>query len=679
MNRSSLLVSIFLVAITAASCSGSSKKLELGGQCIQNSDCNNPLSCKFATCHQQCAESRDCPTGERCVIADGSGVCQTSAESVCGAKCVAPPMVCNTVDNTCRSACTSSASCLPSQTCTGTFCVDNVELANKDAAAGAGVGGACTLNSDCAASLLCKFGSCHEACTSSTDCASGGRCVTANGVAVCQLPTESACGAGGTCVAGLACRPDDNTCRSACTSSTGCLSGQTCAGTVCVENSEGNPGNDGAAGAGGRADAGGGSSDGSTIGVDAPITGGAGGRSGSGGQTGNACPSPQTQFGFVVQGDSNTHFQSGLGVRTADKLLVFDGYLGPDPMAPAADAASPAEVYYVYVQAFDPVTGRSQGPAEPFFKAGDSNAQPIALETAAIAPTGEIILAYYVPGLGMSAAFLSNSTTDAGVAGLQVSRIVQVEVASLGSTPDCIWSVASKAFVCSWRYGASDGSWPVKVRKFLPDGRSAGGDTDEVPTDRNDSYTRSYGEVGVSGNLFGIGYIAWDGSYPKLTVMDKLGNQVGSTVGLQQAPAGSNWVTVAGTSAGFVTFYDQAGVAETIVPVDSSGNVAATGADAGVLPGFHFTGTKAANTGRAINDDVGGVGGVGLALLYDDSVAFAYVSADGLTHVGPGTVISHSRAGGDYINITNFAGSFGVSLYSGAAHSTQMAATGCTP
>jgi len=441
----------------------------------------------------------------------------------------------------------------------------------------------------------------------------------------------------------------------------------------------GSGGSTGATGDGGPTDRTGGvTGSGGTAGTAGSPAGGALGGAGSGGQTGNSCPSPQTQFGFVVQGDSNTHFQSGLGVRTADKLLIFDGYLGPDPTAATADAASPAQVYYVYVQAFDPVTGNSNG-AEPFFKAGDSDAQPITLETAAIAPTGEIILLYAVPGLGMNAAFLSKSTTDAGVGGLQVGRIVQVEVANLGSTPDCVWSVASKAFVCSWLY-ASAGGWAVKVRKFLPDGRSAGGDTDEVPTDRTDSYAGNYyGEVGVCGNLLGVGYRGYSDSEPKLTVLDKLGNQVGSTVVL--APSGtSSWVTVAGTSAGFVTFYDHTGVAETLVPVDSSGNVAAaTGADAGALPGFHFTGTKVANSGRAINDDVGGVGGVGLALLYDDSVAFAYVSADGSTHVGPGTVISHSRAAADYINITNFAGSFGVSLYSALAHSTQMAATGCTP
>jgi hypothetical protein len=270
MNRSSLLISIFLVAIAAAACSASSKKLDLGGTCIQNSDCNNPLSCKFATCHQQCVQSRDCPTGERCVIVDGSGVCQTPAESVCGAKCVAP-WVCNTVDSTCRSACTSNAGCLSSQTCTGTFCVDNTEL----------TGGACTLNSDCANPLVCQMGSCRQECTSSASCASGGHCVIVDGVPVCLTPVESAaCGVvGGACASPLVCNPVDNTCRAACTS--GCLSSQTCVGTVCMDTTElaGHPGYDGSAGAGGGTDAGsvadgaaGGSGDASP-GIDAPAPG----------------------------------------------------------------------------------------------------------------------------------------------------------------------------------------------------------------------------------------------------------------------------------------------------------------------------------------------------------------------------------------------------------------------
>ena len=564
----------------------------------------------------------------------------------------------------------------------------------------------CVLNSDCNNPLSCTYGKCHEGCRSSMDCQSGQTCTKVSGLGVCLLADEATCTlANPTCKTSLVCAPDLR-CRSACASAiTDCMGSQACVSGVCADPTDldangqlpqkraaidGGAGIDGASGGG---------SGGSDAGVDVPVTspddaavggdgaggtagtgaGGSGGRSGSGGQIGNSCPSPQTQFGFIAQGDSNTNFRSGLGVRTADELLIFNSYLGPDPMPAAADAASPSNALYVYVQAFDSAMGQSKESARPFFKADDyAPNRDILLQTAAIAPTGEIILIYNTAGT--FAAFLGKSTKDAGVGGLQLNRIVQVEVAQLGSQPDCIWSVPSKAFVCSWRYSASNGSWPVKVRKFLPDGRFAGGDTDDVPTDRTDSFTRSYGEVGVSGNLFGVAYTSQVDSSPKLTVMDKLGNQVGSTIGLQQSPAGANWVAVAGTSAGFVTFYDSAGVASTLVPVDSSGNVVATGADAGVvLQGFHFTGTKAATFGRAINDDVGGVGGVGLALLYNDGVAFAYVSADGLTHVGPGTVISHSRASGDYINITNFAGSFGVSLYSAAAHSTQMAATGCTP
>jgi hypothetical protein len=264
MNRSSLLISILMVAITAASCSASSKKLDLGGTCVQNSDCNNPLACKFATCHQQCVQSRDCPTGQQCVAAaDGSGVC---VEPACGAngKACPSPLVC--VSNTCVNVCPSGLCPLATQTCISGTCQDT-QVAGNDGAAGAGVGVACTLSSDCASSLLCKFGSCHQACASSTDCASGGRCVTANGVAVCQIPAEAACGAGATCAAGLACRTVDNTCRSACTSSAGCLTGQTCAGTVCVENAESNSGNDGSAGAGDGSTAGGGGSTGSAGGV----------------------------------------------------------------------------------------------------------------------------------------------------------------------------------------------------------------------------------------------------------------------------------------------------------------------------------------------------------------------------------------------------------------------------
>jgi hypothetical protein len=115
----------------------------LGGQCILNSDCQNPLACKFATCHQQCAQSRDCPTGQQCVAAaDGFGVCQTLVEAACGANGIACPLPLVCVSNTCANTCADTGTCaLPYQTCIGgTVCVDNTALVGNpgnDGAAGA--------------------------------------------------------------------------------------------------------------------------------------------------------------------------------------------------------------------------------------------------------------------------------------------------------------------------------------------------------------------------------------------------------------------------------------------------------------------------------------------------------------------------------------------------------------
>jgi hypothetical protein len=39
------------VALLAATACSSSKKLDFGGTCKVNSDCNDPLSCAFGTCH----------------------------------------------------------------------------------------------------------------------------------------------------------------------------------------------------------------------------------------------------------------------------------------------------------------------------------------------------------------------------------------------------------------------------------------------------------------------------------------------------------------------------------------------------------------------------------------------------------------------------------------------------
>ena len=68
-----------------------------------------------------------------------------------------------------------------------------------------------------------------------------------------------------------------------------------------------------------------------------------------------------------------------------------------------------------------------------------------------------------------------------------------------------------------------------------------------------------------------------------------------------------------------------------------------------------------------------------MALLYPNGVSFAYVNPDGVGHQGPTTVLPHTVASGDYTSMTNFGGSFVVSLYAAANHQTQIAASGCSP
>jgi hypothetical protein len=255
---------------------------------------------------------------------------------------------------------------------------------------------------------------------------------------------------------------------------------------------------------------------------------------------------------------------------------------------------------------------------------------------------------------------------------------------TMGGQPDVVWSPASSAFVVSNIYNGP----LMKVQKYLPSGDSAGGSTDPVPTDNVNANVSGYlneGYVAGSNGLFGVGYIDSAASRFWLTVLNGQGNQIGSSFDVVSSFT-SQWVTLGGTSAGFVGFYDAyqtGGVGEVLVGVASDGGVSAPGpsdaGDAGAFPGFLFPGTKSAVYARAVNDDVGGFGGVGAAFLFDDGVDFAYVNPDGMTHIGMSTLISHTYAGGDYIHVNNTGGSFGVSLFSNTAHSTQLITSTCMP
>jgi hypothetical protein len=285
--------------------------------------------------------------------------------------------------------------------------------------------------------------------------------------------------------------------------------------------------------------------------------------------------------------------------------------------------------------------------------------------------------------------------------------------------PHAIWSTTSGAFVFSYVVFNTPDTYPYAVvRKYLPTGAPAGGDSDPVPTFSYNGQTAdvSYesASVGTSGSLFGVAFSSGGSSNGEfLTVLDGMGNQVGQTifvsesgtsaslVGYDDAPGGYYWVSVAGTAQGFVYFIDGAtcpppnanaanAISEVFVPIAADGGLgdagnytscssncgcAATLPDGGSLPGFVLS--QPAVIGRAISDDTGGAGGVGTVLLYPDGAYFLYVNADGVTHTNQINVIPHQIHAGDEVAITEFGGSFGVSLYSSAENLTRMLASGC--
>jgi hypothetical protein len=600
---------------------------------------------------------------------------------------------------------------------------------------GAGLSASCSINTDCNSPLVCAFARCHAQCVESRDCTTPGeRCVSSGtGPRVCQLPPETACATGTSCSGTQVCSPTDQQCRQPCQTNADCAGGQFCimsgAALVCLQvstpadepalMSAGILSADGAVlvegGGGGLQPDGGGMGSGG----DATVGGG------DSGSVFNPCPSAQTSFGSTAQGDSNPNFTSGVGVRTKTQLLIFSGFAG------GGDAGDAGTDNLVYVEAFDPTTANSLGPAQPLFAAPDGSG--FVLDSASIAPTGEIALAFsyggpysYINGsqytqTSLYAAFLGASA-EAGPAGLalQSTKELQTGGGPLGSAhfgiygqPHVIWSVAAGAFVFSWEYFNAGNAF-VGTAKFRPNGQAAGG-TNPVPTDDLATATVFFpnayglnqaeqGSFAAGPNFSGVAFQSfWNGvGLQYLTILDQSGNQVGSSVPIYSnaSQVGYLWVTVAATAEGFVYIYDVPSnsnpanstpnsVLEVFVPTSGDAGVVLpdagdAGVQTGVNPptmGYDFTGFKftgvTANNGHAISDDTGGAGGVGVALLYSTGLSFAYVNANGTTHVGPTSVIPHTYAADDLINITNFGGSFGLSLYSAASQSTQMAGSGC--
>jgi len=167
---------------------------------------------------------------------------------------------------------------------------------------------------------------------------------------------------------------------------------------------------------------------------------------------------------------------------------------------------------------------------------------------------------------------------------------------------------------------------------------------------------------------------------------DSLGTEVGAPVKLPSAlgyygNTAGTFVSIAGTSQGFVAVYNGAS-ASNVASLLATFLSNSAPVDAGTVPvgatrafpgGYAYGGNWSA---RGSSDGVG----AGFALLYPDgSVSFIYFNASGDIGTSPQAVLQQTgtASGGDEVQMTNFGGSFVVSLYSSGEHLTRMVASSC--
>ena len=619
-----LLAVALALAVGISSCNNSSAAA-LDQACSINTDCNSPLICAFARCHQACRESRDCSSGERCVKSGTSGVCQLPTESKCGASTTCQSgQVCGT-DQECRTQCSASVTCSGTDICAtiGTVSACYVTSNSTDEIVLIGAG------------ILALDGAVIADGSAGTADASG--------------TGSDAEGGGGSGDATMATGGDA-------TMATGGDGGDA---TV-------NPGADGAMGG---ETSGGGPGDSATV--------------------FNPCPAAQEQFGFVAQGDVNPNYTSGVGVRTATQLLIFSGYTGaPVGGVDAGDAGSVDLVFVqafdpATAKDLGPAAPLFRGPSE-----GAGNGLYLLDVAIAPSGQIALAFALYSGGGyfgGLYVTFLASSSGDAGAAVLQVGQTVRLSQ-SRPLRPQIVWSEASGTFVVSWVDRSANN---LQVAELLQDGRPANGAAGVVPTagllaDTNGSVGTSGKLVGIGYAGAGANRRPYltilDGTGSQVGSPIQLAAPSTTTGWVAIAGTAQGFVTL---------YDDGAAGAVAFVATSPDGGIAGSGdaGDAG-LPGFVLPGGLRPVDARAISDDSGGGGGVGALVATPNTVTFVYVTADGLgvaqhtSLFGQGvarqaTSTNSGSVYGGFVTLSNYRGLFGASLYDDNKHATQMVASGC--
>ena len=120
----------------------SAKKIDAGGACVLNSDCNQGLVCTWGKCHVACHTSADCQPGQSCITASAqSTVCESPTACIYNSDC--PTGLMCAIDQQCRQQCQKDVDCTSGQICTSTqTCAEPNQVdSNKNLITDGGVSG----------------------------------------------------------------------------------------------------------------------------------------------------------------------------------------------------------------------------------------------------------------------------------------------------------------------------------------------------------------------------------------------------------------------------------------------------------------------------------------------------------------------------------------------------------